>query len=142
MTKKALCLSGGATRGGFQMGAIIFLYESYGFRPDIISGTSIGAVNGIKLACGPPPAVNDTEAILTAVINGNIDPQLMHMRELEQIWLDVNGRKDFFAITPAFQGTMVEDALADNSSSSPLPSSDLILAANIGMYLPFFHLIS
>jgi len=142
MTKKALCLSGGATRGGFQMGAIIFLYESYGFRPDIISGTSIGAVNGIKLACGPPPAVNDTEAILTEVMHGNIDPQLMHMRELEQIWLDVNGRKDFFAITPAFQGTMVEDALADNSSSSPLPSSDLILAANIGMYLPFFHLIS
>ena len=32
MTKKALCLSGGATRGSFQVGAIKFLYEQYGFR--------------------------------------------------------------------------------------------------------------
>jgi hypothetical protein len=36
MTKKALWLSGGATRGSFQMGAIKFLYEQHGFRPDII----------------------------------------------------------------------------------------------------------
>ena len=41
MAKKALCLSGGATRG-----AIKCLYEQYGFRPDIIAGTSVGAITG------------------------------------------------------------------------------------------------
>jgi predicted acylesterase/phospholipase RssA len=115
MTKKALCLSGGATRGSFQMGAIKFLYEQYGFRPDIITGTSIGAINGIKLACAPPPAVNDTEAILAAVAAGTVDPQLAHMRELEQIWANVQGRADFFLISQAFKGTIVDDALKDPS---------------------------
>jgi hypothetical protein len=140
MAKKALCLSGGATRGSFQMGAIKCLYEVWGFRPDIIAATSVGAVNGIKLACAPPPAVNDSEAILTQVLAGNIDPQLKHMRELEQFWLGVNGRKDFFAIRPPFRGTMIESALDENSSFGL--DDDAILWANIGMYFPLTHVIS
>ena len=48
-------------------GAIKCLYEQYGFWPEIIAGTSVGAINGIKLTSAPPLAVNDAEAILTAV---------------------------------------------------------------------------
>src|SRR5262245_21302059 len=110
MPKKALWLSGGATRGSFQMGAIRCLYEVWGFGPDILTGTSVGAINGIKLACGPPPTTNDSESILMGVFGGSIDPQLRHMRELEQFWLGVNGRKDFFSIRQPFKGTMVEEA--------------------------------
>lgn len=140
MVKKALCLSGGATRGSFQMGAIKFLYEVLGFRPDIITGTSVGAINGIKLACAPPPTVNDSEAILMRVFAGNVDPQLKHMRDLEQFWLAVNGRKDFFSIRAPFKGTLVESALDERSSAGF--DQNAILLANIGMYLPLGHLIS
>ena len=38
---KALCLSGGGARGSFQVGAIKCLYVRYGYRPDLIVGTSV-----------------------------------------------------------------------------------------------------
>ena len=88
MAKKALCLSGGGARGSFQIGAIKCLYEVYGFRPDVIAGTSVGAVNGIKLAAAPPLANNDSESILIAVRNGQIDKQLKQAQELEKLWFD------------------------------------------------------
>lgn len=47
----AFVLGAGGTRGDFQVGALQFLY-SRGIRPDIICGTSIGAINGLVLAEG------------------------------------------------------------------------------------------
>lgn len=47
----ALVLSGGGAKGSFEVGAIQYLY-SQGFSPDIISGTSVGAINGVKLTEG------------------------------------------------------------------------------------------
>ena len=47
----ALVLSGGGARGDFEVGALRFLYDQ-GVRPDIICGTSVGSVNGVKLAEG------------------------------------------------------------------------------------------
>ena len=47
-----LALSGGGTRGSFQLGAIKYLYEEWGVRPDVIVGTSVGALNGLMLAHG------------------------------------------------------------------------------------------
>ena len=49
--KTAFCLSGGGSHGDFQMGAIEFLYEQ-GIRPQILCGTSVGAINAAKLAEG------------------------------------------------------------------------------------------
>ena len=43
--KKALVLSGGGSRGAAQVGAIMALEEK-GYKPDIIIGTSIGAIVG------------------------------------------------------------------------------------------------
>lgn len=48
---KALYLQGGGARGAFQGGAIKALYEK-GIEPDIISATSIGAVNSYFLMSG------------------------------------------------------------------------------------------
>jgi hypothetical protein len=136
VVKKALCLSGGATRGSFQMGAIKCLYEVYGFRPDVIAGTSVGAINGIKLACAPPPATNDSAAILSAVAGGMVDPQLMHMRQLEQFWLGTNGRQDFFEVRRPFVGTMVDDALRAGSGGG-LPLGTLIDLAAGASFVSF-----
>jgi len=47
----ALVLSGGGGRGAYHVGVLRFL-EEHEWRPDIIVGTSIGAVNGAAIASG------------------------------------------------------------------------------------------
>jgi NTE family protein len=49
--KRALVLSGGGGRGAFHVGVLKFLQEHEWF-PDIVVGTSIGAVNGAAIASG------------------------------------------------------------------------------------------
>ncbi|MCA9916387.1 MAG: patatin-like phospholipase family protein [Anaerolineales bacterium] len=49
--KNALILSGGGGRGAYHVGVMRFLEEHEWF-PDIVAGTSIGAVNGAALASG------------------------------------------------------------------------------------------
>lgn len=49
--KNALVLSGGGGRGAYHIGVLRFLEEHEWF-PDVVSGTSIGAVNGAALASG------------------------------------------------------------------------------------------
>ena len=53
-TKKALVLSGGGGRGAYHIGVIEALVErgwmEDGKGPDIIAGTSIGAINAAALA--------------------------------------------------------------------------------------------
>ena len=48
----ALILTGGGNRGAIQAGALLALFES-GFRPDLIVGVSVGAINGSYLAFYP-----------------------------------------------------------------------------------------
>lgn len=48
--KVALVLSGGGAKGAFQIGAERYARETKGFRWDVISGVSIGALNGAMLA--------------------------------------------------------------------------------------------
>jgi len=47
----ALVLSIGATEGDFEVGAVRRLFE-LGVTPDLIAGTSVGAINAAKLAEG------------------------------------------------------------------------------------------
>lgn len=49
--KRALVLSGGGGRGAYHVGVCKYL-EEQGLTPDIVVGTSIGAVNGAMLAAG------------------------------------------------------------------------------------------
>jgi NTE family protein len=48
---KALVLSGGGGRGAYHIGVLRFL-EEHDWSPDILVGTSIGAVNGAAIASG------------------------------------------------------------------------------------------
>ena len=50
-TGSALVLSGGGALGAFQVGAIKRLWET-GYRPELICGVSVGAINALKLAEG------------------------------------------------------------------------------------------
>jgi NTE family protein len=52
--KVAIVLSGGGPLGALQVGALRALFE-HGIRPDIVTGTSVGALNAASLAFNPTP---------------------------------------------------------------------------------------
>ncbi len=60
---RALVLSGGGNRGPLELGAVRVLLES-GFKPDLIVGTSAGAINGALLAADPTAAQAELGATL------------------------------------------------------------------------------
>lgn len=73
--EKALILSGGGARGAFQVGVIKYLRE-IGWTPDLICGTSIGAVNAAALGSG------------------------LGIPEMERLWQTCE-REQIFRMTPA-----------------------------------------
>jgi NTE family protein len=83
----AISLSGGAPTGSFQVGALRFIYENpQGIRPDIICGTSVGAINGVKLAEGGNKPAEGWTAFLG----------------LESIWLELQKKEDMYTPQPWF----------------------------------------
>lgn len=81
MTAPALVLSGGGATGSFQVGAVRFLYNNR-FRPEIITSTSVGAVNGLKLAEGE---------------GDDSDPN-RGLQGLERLWLGMNSDSDMYVL--------------------------------------------
>jgi NTE family protein len=73
----AFVLSGGASLGAVQVGMLRALFEQ-GVKPDILVGTSVGAVNAAWAACMP---------------------NRQGMDELAEIWLSLR-RSDVFPISP------------------------------------------
>jgi predicted acylesterase/phospholipase RssA len=51
--RKALVLAGGGSKGAFEVGAVRCLYDVFSYRPDLLCGASVGALNAAKLAEGP-----------------------------------------------------------------------------------------
>ena len=62
--KIGLALGGGAARGWAHIGALEVLIEA-GFAPDVIAGTSIGAVVGGCLAAGKLPELSEFATSMT-----------------------------------------------------------------------------
>ena len=54
----AFVLGGGGVLGAVEVGMLRALFRA-GFRPDVVVGTSIGAVNGALVAADPSEAVTD-----------------------------------------------------------------------------------
>jgi NTE family protein len=73
----AFVLSGGGNLGSIQVGMLLGLLEA-GIVPDVIVGTSIGAVNAAFLAA---------------------DPSVEHARKLSDLWCSVRAR-DIFPLNP------------------------------------------
>ena len=76
----AIVMSGGGSKGAFQVGALKRLYEA-GIRPQIVCGTSVGALNGAKLAEGTPTVIE----------------------EMEGLWRSLQKNSDVMAWSPEFQ---------------------------------------
>lgn len=64
----ALALAGGGSKGSFEVGAVRCLTDMFNYRPDIITGTSVGALNAAKLAEGPA-ALPELEALWLAMVS-------------------------------------------------------------------------
>lgn len=58
-----LALGGGGSRGDFQVGALRYLYDVKGIRPDAIAATSVGAINAVQLVQGDTPAGNAAKRV-------------------------------------------------------------------------------
>ena len=81
----ALALSGGAAHGDFEVGVVSYLYQ-HGLVPKIICGTSVGAINGLKLAEGEPtgPATPDA------------DGHVQGLAGLVEIWKSLKHNTDMY----------------------------------------------
>ena len=73
--KTAFVLSGGASLGAIQAGMLRAVYER-GIRPDLIVGTSVGAVNGAYVASRPqtPRTARELAEIWRAIGRGDVFP--------------------------------------------------------------------
>jgi len=77
MGKLALVLSGGGARGAFQAGALVELlahFEKTGRRINVLSGTSVGALNGMSIAqaASLPEAASEIERQWRQLTNPDI----------------------------------------------------------------------
>ena len=102
MKKRALVLAGGGTRGIYQLGVLEALREINEYRFDIITGTSVGALNALMLVQHDFEAMQDMYEHLEAdqIINGFV-PSDMNVtslfRERDQLipsfktWLNQHG---------------------------------------------------
>lgn len=77
MTKRALCLSGGGSKGAYQIGAIQALLEA-GHTWNSVYGISVGALNASWLAMSPP------------------EKQAENYQGLRAIWDNVKSSKDIY----------------------------------------------
>ena len=79
-SKQGLVLAGGGALGGFQIGALRYLYTHADLAPTSVVGTSVGSIVGAMLA-------------------QSIDPveQHQHLKNLERLWLGMQTQADLFA---------------------------------------------
>ena len=71
--RAALVLGGGGAKAAFQVGVVSYLYQIFGLRPHIITGTSVGALNAAKLAEGGEPPAGLRLEELWRTIRGDAD---------------------------------------------------------------------
>jgi predicted acylesterase/phospholipase RssA len=121
----ALVLGGGGALGDFELGVLRYLY-GYNIRPQIICGTSVGAINAAKLTEG----------------EGTPQETNRGFKGLQNIWLqNMNFPSDMYVKEPAF------DALPDDVKSTletqfvEAVGTDLVLGGLFGaVVLTFFGL--
>ncbi len=103
----AIVLSGGGSRGDFQLGALTALYEA-GIRPDIICGTSVGALNALMLTQGDS-GLDDLRRIWFGLRRND------HMWLFEDWWQEVHPE-----LRQAVVGAMLEDPSSGDPASIAL----------------------
>jgi NTE family protein len=109
MAGTAIVLSGGGSMGDFEVGALHYLYQK-GVRPDLLCTTSVGSVNGLKLA------------------EGETGPDA-GLAGLTSLWLSLTSSDEFFAEADWLQGEdnvsrFLWQLLRDFASALPTPTAE------------------
>src|SRR4051812_8211962 len=91
----AICLSGGGSKGDFEVGALRLLYDR-GIRPDVLCSTSVGSVNAVKLAEGEDPARPERG-----------------MSGLERQWESLQRNSDMYADEPWLHAPEMDERVRD-----------------------------
>jgi NTE family protein len=91
---RALVLSGGGSKGAYQVGAIRYLTEVLGLSWGLVSGVSVGALNGSFISQYPTTA------------------QTQGGRDLETLWKGIKGKRSIYRKhTLGHLGTMLQGGL-------------------------------
>jgi NTE family protein len=88
----AFVLGGGGNRGALQVGALQVLLEN-GIVPDIVTGVSVGAINGVHIACKPTQEAVDELAHLWSVVRRE---DLYPGNYLTALWSLLRGKESLF----------------------------------------------
>jgi predicted acylesterase/phospholipase RssA len=114
----AIVMSGGGARGDFQLGALTALEES-GIVPDIVCGTSVGALNALMLTQGPS-GLDELRRIWLGLRRND------HMWLFEDWWNEIHP-----SIREAIIGTINGDASGASTDSWSVRSA-LLFGGGLG----------
>lgn len=116
--KRAVVFSGGGAKGGYQIGAWTALRE-IGYTPEIVTGTSVGALNGALMALGKyEDALSVWENMSAARVFAqfvedthaqSLAPETLFKRLAKEVIR--NGGADFTPLQELVKSLMDEDAL-------------------------------
>lgn len=123
--RTAFILGGGGVRGAVEVGMLQALLER-GIRPDLVVGTSVGAINGVALAADPTTAVIDT---LTSAWTSRAAAAVYGDGFLSQAGRAVRTRTHLNSPRPL--RTLLEGVLGGFTRFEELPVPLKVVAANI-----------
>jgi len=121
--KVAFVLSGGGSKGDFQVGALTALQEA-GIHPDIVCGTSVGALNALMLAQGDN-GLAELRRIWLGLRRND------HMWLFEEWWQDVDPTMRHHVVA-----MMLGEEVADAGAPWSVPTGTLVGAAAGAMSAP------
>jgi len=131
MGDDALVLSGGGAKGCFQLGAAWYLYRAARLRPTLISGTSVGAVNGLKLAEGgytDPGDVLPDDAPLAYGDGGS-----RGIIGLWQLWRSMRSEPDMYGDSAAYLAIHDSTSDVDAALSTGIGPAPAALGLAVGL---------
>lgn len=121
--KKALVLPGGGVKGAFQVGALLYLIKELGEEYDIITGISVGALNGSFLAQynkeDLKQAIDDLHDLWLTIDNSRIRKNWFPFGYLHYLW-----EKSLYDSSP------LEDMVDESLDNDKLRNSNIEL--NVG----------
>ncbi len=121
--KRALILAGGGARGSFQIGVWKYLV-SIGWKPDMICGTSVGAINAVAIGSGM-----DLSTLIHLWTSYN-RRRMYHFNFLRFIADILSGK----AVKPLFDTTPLKNMILSNLDFTALKKSEteiIITAVNM-----------
>jgi len=133
--KRALCLPGGGAKGAFQIGVLLHLICELGEEYDIITGISVGALNGAFLAQygkkNLKQGIKDLHLLWLEVDNAKIRKNWKPFGFLHYLW-----KKSLYNSTP------LEELIDEKLSVEKLKNSDIelsvgTLSLDSGMYTEY-----